>query len=418
MANTVYDNFYLSNEIEDQYKSHLDLQTFCTVDNALEGTAGMLRKINVYKATDGTEKLAMGVGNSKSIEVGFTPREYRIQLAQNRFKYYDEQAMTDPQLVPVGTKHMGADMFNTVNADIYGEFAKATQVVVVTKFSVVKDSVLSFQEGDAVKLSVDGTDMFYGFVFTKSRSGRAPNVIEVTAYDQLRYFKNKDTYVYSNKKASDVIKMIAEDFGLSVGALEDTGYVIASRTEDNATLFDIAQNALDETLRAKTKLYVLYDKVGKLTLQDIESMKLNLLIDADTIGEYSYSSTIDKQTYNQIKITFENKDSGKREIFIAKDSSNINKWGLLQYTDTVELSASGAAKAEALLKLYNTKTRSLSISDALGDTRVRAGSSVIVKLGLGDINVQSYLLVESVTHKFKQEQHLMDLKLRGGTFVT
>ena len=44
--------------------------------------------------------------------------------------------------------------------------------------------------------------------------------------------------------------------------------------EDNATLFDIAQNALDETLRAKTKLYVLYDKVGKLTLQDIESMKL------------------------------------------------------------------------------------------------------------------------------------------------
>ena len=51
MANTVYDNFYLSNEIEDQYKSHLDLQTFCTVDNALEGTAGMLRKINVYKAS-------------------------------------------------------------------------------------------------------------------------------------------------------------------------------------------------------------------------------------------------------------------------------------------------------------------------------------------------------------------------------
>lgn len=286
------------------------------------------------------------------------------------------------------------------------------------KFSVVKDSVLSFQEGNAVKLTVDGTDMFYGFVFTKSRSGSSPNVIEVTAYDQLRYFKNKDTYVYSNKKASEVIKMIAEDFGLSVGELEDTKHVIGSRTEDNATLFDIAQNALDETLQAKTQLYVLYDKVGKLTLQNIENMKLNLLIDADTIGGYSYSSTIDKQSFNQIKITFENKDSGKREIFIAKNSANINKWGLLQYTDTVELSSSGAAKAEALLKLYNTKTRTLSISDALGDVRVRAGSSVIVKLGLGDINVHSYLLVESVTHKFKQEQHLMDLKLRGGTFVT
>lgn len=159
MANTVYDNFYLSNEIEDQYKSHLDLQTFCTVDNALEGTAGMLRKINVYKATDGTEKLAMGAGNSKSIEVGFTPREYRIQLAQNRFKYYDEQAMTDPQLVPVGTKHMGTDMFNTVNADIYGEFAKATQVVVVTKlnFDAFADaqSVLALEDLEGVTTLVE-----------------------------------------------------------------------------------------------------------------------------------------------------------------------------------------------------------------------------------------------------------------------
>lgn len=285
-------------------------------------------------------------------------------------------------------------------------------------FSVVKDNVISFAEGNPVKLTIDGVDLFYGFVFKKSRSGTSPNVIEVTAYDQLRYFKNKDTYVYSNKKANEVIRMIADDFNLKVGTLEDTGYVIESRTEDDSTLFDIAQNALDETLQAKTKLYVLYDDVGKLTLKNIESMKLDLLIDADTIGDYSYTTSIDDQTYNQIKITFENQDSGKREVFIAKDSANINKWGLLQYTDSVELSTSGAAKAEALLKLYNSLTRTLSVSNALGDIRVRAGSSVIVKLGLGDINVQSYLMVESVTHNFTNGQHLMDLKLRGGQFVS
>lgn len=165
MANTVYDNFVLSNEIEDQYNSHLDLQTFCTVDNSLVGTAGMLRKVNVYKATDGTEKLAMGSGNTKSIEVGFTPREYRILLAQNRFKYYDEQAMTDPQLVPVGTKHMGTDMFNTVNADIYAEFAKATQVVVVTEFNfdafADAQSVLALEdlEGVSIFAFVSPTDV-------------------------------------------------------------------------------------------------------------------------------------------------------------------------------------------------------------------------------------------------------------------
>lgn len=132
MPNTIYDNFYLSNEVEDQFNSHLDLQTFCTVDNTLTGEPGMLRKINVYKATDGTEKLAMGKGNTKAIEVGFTPKEYRILLAQNRFQYYDEEAMTDPMLVPVGTRHMGTDMFNTMNADIFAEFNKATMTVVTT----------------------------------------------------------------------------------------------------------------------------------------------------------------------------------------------------------------------------------------------------------------------------------------------
>lgn len=132
MANVVYDNFFLSNEVEDQFNSHLDLQQFCTIDRSLEGTAGMLRKINVYKATDGTEKLTMGMGNTKSIEVSYTPEEYRILLAQNRFEYFDEQAMTDPQLVPVGVRHMGTDMFNTVNADIFAEFKKATLEVTAT----------------------------------------------------------------------------------------------------------------------------------------------------------------------------------------------------------------------------------------------------------------------------------------------
>ena len=124
MANTVYENFFLSNTVEDQYNSHLDLQQFCEVDNSLVGTAGMKRIIHTYRATNGTEKLTVGAGNTKSIEVSYTPVEYEIALAQNRFVWNDEHAMTDPMLVPVGMKHAGTDMYNTVQGDIYTEFAK------------------------------------------------------------------------------------------------------------------------------------------------------------------------------------------------------------------------------------------------------------------------------------------------------
>ena len=160
MANQVYDNFYLSNEVEDQFNSHLDLQTFCTIDRTLEGTAGMVRKINVYKATNGTEKLDMGEGNSKSIEVSYTPEEYRILLAQNKFEYFDEQAMTDPMIVPTGVRHMGTDMFNTVNADIFAEFGKATLAVNANAFDFA-----AFVDAQA-KLNLENLEgvSIFGFV--------------------------------------------------------------------------------------------------------------------------------------------------------------------------------------------------------------------------------------------------------------
>ena len=156
MAHVIYDNFYLSNEVEDQYNSHLDLQPFCTVDNSLEGVPGMKRKINVYSATDGTQKLAMGEGNTKSIEVSYENKEYEILMAQNRFEYYDEQAMTDPMLVPVGTRHMGTDLFNTINAEIYAEFNKASLSVSVTNFDfaafVDAQAKLNFENLESVSL--------------------------------------------------------------------------------------------------------------------------------------------------------------------------------------------------------------------------------------------------------------------------
>ena len=282
---------------------------------------------------------------------------------------------------------------------------------------IVKTPGLSFQEGDPCRFSVDGTPIFYGFVFEKARKGSMDQVITITVYDQLYYLKNKDTYVYSNKTAAAVIRMIAEDFQLNVGALADTGYTIASRVEDNKTLFDIIQTALDETLKATSQMYVLYDDAGKLTLKNIGDMKLGLLVDNETAGDFDYKTSIASQTYDKVKLSYENKDTGKREIFIAQDGSSINQWGVLQYYEKIDSTANAKAMADALLSLYNTKTRTLKLKDVLGDARVRAGTMLVVMLGLGDMNLSSYLMVEQVKHTFSNEQHVMDLNMRGGTFV-
>jgi hypothetical protein len=132
----IYDNFLLENEISDQFDTAIDLQNFFEVDNDLEGVPGMVKKINRYKATDSTEELAMGQGNSKSIEVSFDTFEYRVKLAQNQFDYYDEQEMTDPMIVQTGIRRMSSGMFNKVNADFMGELKKLSTIYTATEWDI------------------------------------------------------------------------------------------------------------------------------------------------------------------------------------------------------------------------------------------------------------------------------------------
>lgn len=287
-------------------------------------------------------------------------------------------------------------------------------------FKVLKDSISDFSEGSPVRMKVDGNNVFFGFVFKQQQS--KDRIVNVTAYDQLRYLKNKDTKVYENKTATQFIQMISEDYYLNTGILENTGYSIVSRVEENTSLFEMIENALDLTLTNTGEMFVLYDDFGKLTLKNLSSMYVGiqgayLMIDEETGENFDYTSSVDDNTYNRVKLTYDNEDTGKREVYIAQDSSNINKWGILQYFDTIQKGENGQAKADALLRLYNKKTRNLKITNAIGDNRVRAGSMVVVNLNLGDMQVKNWMLVEKCKHTYKESEHLMDLTLRGGEFI-
>ncbi len=178
MANTPYENFFLASIVEDQFNSHLDLARFVTVDTSLQGTAGMKKIINVYSATDGTEKLTQGQGNSKSITAGYTQKEYEILLAQNRFEWFDEEAMKDPELVPVGMKHAGTDMFNTMNADIFAEYKKGSLTVPANapNFDAFVDAV--------AKMNVENDENIEIFAFVNPENKAA---VRKALKDELKY---------------------------------------------------------------------------------------------------------------------------------------------------------------------------------------------------------------------------------------
>ena len=286
-------------------------------------------------------------------------------------------------------------------------------------FKVPKDPNLNFDEGDTVKFTLNGGTVFFGFIFEKQRDGK--NTISVTCYDQLRYLKNKDCYVIGAMTATEFIKMVAADFGLKCGYMDNTVWKTPDKPKTvfkDKSLQEMICQLLDKTaiFTPNHAFYHLFDDNGELRLASFESMKTDIYIDDECMEDVQYTTSIDKDTYNYVKIvrTVPNGASSKLEnTFIAKDDKNIAKWGRLQYLIIPkEKDINAVAEAKAIMAHKNKKTREIKLKNVIGDVRVRGGSLVYINRNFGDIIVNNYMMVTSVTHTFKTGFHGMDLDLR------
>lgn len=279
------------------------------------------------------------------------------------------------------------------------------------ELTVIVDDSVTWTHGGIVALKDGKTGIFYGYV-VKIRQKETDRV-EVTAYDQTWYLKkNKETYVFTGKRADQILTQIAADFGLKCGALENTGYAIPSMIEDGQTLFDIVLKALDHTLINSGKMFVLWDDFGSLAITDVETAKLDLFVgDGSLATGYTYDQDIDSDTYNKIKLVKDNKTTGKRDVYIYQDSKNMTLWGILQDYETVDESMNEAQIKERgakMLELYNRPSRSFSLN-AIADLSVRAGR--VLYIGIGAVGVKSFFLIEEAAHDLLKETMTLKLKV-------
>lgn len=278
-------------------------------------------------------------------------------------------------------------------------------------FTVVKDEYLSFSEGATVRLVIDDQIVFWGYIFEKTRN--KDQHIACVAYDQLRYFKNKDTWVIENKKASDFLRQVCDQFLLTAGDIEDTDFVIEKMILDNKTIFDAVQDTLDATLINTGLLFTLYDDGGRICLKEVENMESNLLICNETAEDFDYTSSIEEM-YNVVKLVQKKSGDEVGKVYMDKDEESILDYGALQYFDnSLDENANLKKIAKEILELNNRVKRKLTVKGAFGDINVRGGTLLVLDLALGDQTVRQFAMVESVTHTFYNDHHTMDLQLSG-----
>lgn len=276
------------------------------------------------------------------------------------------------------------------------------------EFSYI-DNDLKIENGCIVRFKFNGTNIFYGVVFRHSQNKKGE--VSVTAYDQLRYAKAKDTIISQGETITTLVKKMCNYLGLNTGELLDTVYKLSTAPHDDKTWLDIVYSAISETLTNTGEWYCLRDEFGSIALRNVEDLKLDLVLGDESLAyDYDYSKSIDDDFYNQIKISIPNEKTGMYEAYVIKDSESINKFGLLQYFELLDKDANASqakSKADTLLKLYNRELETLGL-DCLGDTRVRAGCSFYGRIE--DIFLDKRLIVRSVTHDFLPV-HTMSLEV-------
>lgn len=274
-------------------------------------------------------------------------------------------------------------------------------------FTCLEDSGVAIPEGSSVEFSVEGVKMFKGYIFTAERN--KDGEVSYTARDQLRYLKANASYLFQNMTLPQIIGQIAADFGLKVGAMEDTGYAFPYLDKENEGCLDIIFDALAQTIVQTGKIYNFYDNCGELCLTEAKNMFITTLLgDKSLVTDYTYKRDIDSNTYNRVKLVRKNKNSGRTDAYIHEDSDTIKKWGLLQYYDEVDENLNEAQIDEMCrqyLQYYNRVLQTLSL-DSIGIPGLRAGMITPVRIGAVDgLAVSRLMIAEKVTHTFEGDEH-------------
>lgn len=281
-------------------------------------------------------------------------------------------------------------------------------------FTLQKDpnGVLNIQNGSVIQFIRDGKGIFYGYVFTMGTD--ATDIYKITCYDQLRYLKNEETIMLSGQTVSQVFEKLCKLHQIkNYKIVTPTSFVCPSYLHEKKSLYQILEHQMIQADIHDKKQYFIRDNFGVLEFNEIGNCKTDVVIgEKSLLTSYQFEISIDKDSYNQIKVVKDNKKTKKRDVYQVFDSTTQKRWGLLQKlvkADENQNSAQIELYANNLLKLHNRETRSLRLS-ALGVQGLNAGSGFSVNIP--KLQTKYFdMWIASATHNFRKDFYTMDLEV-------
>ena len=274
------------------------------------------------------------------------------------------------------------------------------------------NDVLNISNGSRISFIVDGKGMFFGYIFSIGTD--ADGNYKITAYDQMRYLKNSDVMKFTGITASDIFANICQIYNLKYSIKSPTRYIPPDYPFQEQSLYAIIEKGMNLASINDKKIYFLIDDFGTLTWSEVSAEGSAITIDLNEysgVTSFTYETSIDKDTFNQIKLYRENKEAGKIDSWVVKDTTHIKHWGILQFLKNVDDNLNSAQVrelAEKYLIQKNRETQTLKLQGE-GINECIAGQRIHFKLP--SENIDKYMYIISSTHTYSKYEHTMDLEV-------
>lgn len=271
---------------------------------------------------------------------------------------------------------------------------------------------LDIKNGGLLTVFSDEKELIRAVIFKQDRNNKGE--FSVSGYTHGIYLtKNKDTKIFTQVTASQIIRQICTDFNITAGEIADTRIVIPKLVLREKTLWDMILIALTETTNKSQIKYRVFFKEGKLNVCEKRTQIVPLALEADTNLLSAGMSTSIEDTKNKLIVIGKlPQDSGKELTCTIEDKDLQKRYGLMQeiqedsndkITDSSLRQTAYKLKEDLFKEMKEANVEALGIDDA------EAGMAVYViepVTGMAD----SYY-IDQDDHTIEGNSHTMSLKL-------
>ncbi len=271
---------------------------------------------------------------------------------------------------------------------------------------------INIEEGHQCLFYYNGSELFRGIIMKTTQSDK--KTMTFLAYDNGIYLaNNKDTFVYTNKTASDVFRDICIRFGLPMGEVTKCTYKIPELTKPKTTPFDAITDALSLDFKATGIRHYLSSSKGTLSLLTRRENLLQWVIETgQNIISYNYLKSIEN-IKTRIKML-----SDEETVLAESINSKLErKIGIFQEIEKSKETLSKPqikALCDRILAEKSTIERALTI-EAIGIPEVISGIGVFIIIK--PLGISRTFYVDEDSHIFKDHRHTMNLKLNDANDI-